>query len=267
VGGLRFDLNHLNGDDPTTDNFLEQGFMWVDLTDTLKLTFGKFNAPMGFELLDPNQMYQFSHAMVFNFGVPTNVTGVMVSTSYRFFDLSVYLVNGWDQITDDNRHKTVGGRLGVTLREGFNFGFSVISGDEGTEIRDGGNGLFNRTVVDLDTTITALPGFTIGGELNWGSDEDQSVIEPGADAEWVAWLVMVNFAFPTNDKVGITFRYDGFRDEEGARLGSGIKETRNALTFSPSYSFGKGFGALLESNIRFPTRTCSRTGTGLSGIN
>ena len=43
------------------------------------LTFGKFNAPIGFELLDAPDMYQYSHSLVFSRGLPTNLTGAMLA--------------------------------------------------------------------------------------------------------------------------------------------------------------------------------------------
>lgn len=52
--------------------------------------------------------------------------------------------------------------------------------------------------------------------------------------------------FPHQEQAQVTFRYDGFLDEEGARLGSGVRETRNSFTFCPIYEVGNGFKAQLE---------------------
>lgn len=125
-----------------------------------------------------------SHSLVFTYGLPTNVTGAMLSGARGMFDLQFHVTNGWDLITDNNRHKTFGGRLGVTPREGVNIGFSAMTGKEGSD--ENGAETHNLTALDMDTTITVLPGIVIGGELNWDSFEDQSVIEPGADAKWKA---------------------------------------------------------------------------------
>lgn len=231
VGGLRVDIQHVKGSTGTTDEVLEQGYVWVNLGSDLKLTFGKFNAPIGFELLDPNDMYQYSHAMIFNYGLPTNLTGAMVSGGAGIVDFAVYAVNGWDLINDDNDKLTVGGRVGVTPLEGVNVGVSYITGDEGAAETE-------LSVVDVDATITVIEDLTIGAEYNSG--------EIGS-AEWSGFLVMVNYVF--TDKIALTLRYDSFNDKDGARLGSGSEETRNAITVSPSYAIADGFGVLAEYRL------------------
>tara|TARA_B100000959_G_scaffold21478_1_gene20748 strand:+ start:160755 stop:161777 length:1023 start_codon:yes stop_codon:yes gene_type:complete len=239
LGGLRLDLQHLNNTD-TGDEVMEQGYVWLDLTAGTNLTFGKFNAPIGFELGDPNEMYQFSHAMVFDYGLPGNLTGAMVSGGSGIIDFAVYAVNGWDLIADDNKEKTIGGRIGLTPMEGVNLGVSHISGKEGAASD-------NLSVLDVDLTITTIENLTIGGEFNSGTHAKASVVTAGADATWAGWLVMANYAF--TDKVALTLRYDEFDDKDGARLGSGITEKRNAVTISPSYAIGDGFGVLAEYRL------------------
>lgn len=243
AGGLRADFNYRNVDgDLDADKVLEQGYVWIDLPAGFAFTFGKFNAPIGFELLDPTDMYQYSHAMVFNYGVPTNITGAMVSGAFGVVDLSVYVVNGWDIITDDNKDKTVGGRLGVTPLEGLNVGASYITGKEGSDA--GGAETSNLSVFDVDATFTMIDRLTVGAEYNMGTYEGMSAVDAGEDAEWSAWLVMANYAF--TDKVGLTLRYDAFDDKDGARLGGGVAETRQSYTVSPSYAIAEGFGVLAE---------------------
>ncbi|MBI4665987.1 MAG: outer membrane beta-barrel protein [Nitrospinae bacterium] len=258
VGGLRVDLNYRSTDRMTAvsasetettatvpglaDITAEQAFIYANLPAGLKLTVGKFNAPIGFELVDPNQMFQYSHAMVFIYGLPTNLTGAMVSGASGMVDFSVYGVNGWDKISDDNKDKTIGGRLGLTPVEGVNVGLSYITGKEGSDA-DGASPN-NLSAFDIDSTITAIPGLTIGLEYNSGKYEKQSVVNPGKDADWAGYLVMANYA--VTEKIGLTLRYDSFDDKEGARFGSGVKEKRDAFTIAPIYTIAPGFVARAE---------------------
>ena len=78
---------------------LEQGFVSYtpEFLPGTAVTFGKFNAPIGFELLDAPDMYQFSHALVFDHGLPTNLTGAMIARPLGDkADVAAYWVNGWD---------------------------------------------------------------------------------------------------------------------------------------------------------------------------
>jgi hypothetical protein len=77
------------------------------------LTFGRFNAPLGFELVDPNEMFQFSHSLVYTYGLPVNLTGAMVRKAWDGgLDARAYAVNGWDRNDETNQVPTWGGRVG-----------------------------------------------------------------------------------------------------------------------------------------------------------
>lgn len=264
---VRADINYLSGDAGTVtltgagaatattdaltfDNLVEQGYLTYNLPigEGIALSVGKFNAPIGFELLDPVDMYQFSHALVFNFGLPTNLTGIMGSTTFTdMVDLSVYFVNGWDNNIDNNDTKTAGGRLGITPIEGINIGFSVISGsNEASGVNSTNN---NKTVVDVDLTVSIVENLIIGAEYNSGKDEGASVLTVGGDAKWSAYLLMAHYDF--TDRYGLTARYDYFDDEDGARLGNtvmgvGVGNTRTAYTIAPTFALGDSAVMLFE---------------------
>ena len=220
------------------DEIVEQGYITIN-AGAITLTFGKFNAPIGFELLDAPDMYQYSHAMVFDYGLPGNLTGVMASGGSGIIDYAVYVVNGWDNNTDDNTDKHIGGRLGVTPSEGINVGLSYISGNVGTDPNK-----VSQTVMDIDFTYTRQENLTIGAEYNMGTVAESSVVDPGDDATWTAYLVMAHYDF--SDKFGVTARYDSFNDEDGLALGAGVKEIRNAITVAPTFAIAEGLGGLIE---------------------
>jgi len=243
---LRFDLNHApnGGGAETADAIVEQGYLTITPPGGITLTFGKFNAPIGFELLDAPDMYQYSHALVFTNGLPTNLTGLMASGALgETIDFSAYVANGWDNNPDTNKNKTVGGRIGITPMEGVNLGFSAITGDDSDQAKE------NMTVFDIDGTITMIPNLTVGLEFNWGKENKDSSVTSGEDADWFGYLVMGHYDY--SDWGGITVRYDYFDDEDGGRLtraaaATDNKDVRQAFTVSPTFVIGDGFGALFE---------------------
>ncbi|MFQ5432768.1 MAG: outer membrane beta-barrel protein [Nitrospinota bacterium] len=240
---LRFDIESSSD----TSLSIEQGYILVN-AGAATLTFGKFNAPIGWELLDAPDMYQYSHSMVFDNGLPTNLTGVMVSGGSGIFDISVYFVNGWDKNGDDNKERTIGTRVGLTTSEALNIGLSYISGKEGPE-DDPATGAIEKplglTVTDIDLTYTPTEQFTLGAEYNMGTHKESSTVTAGDDATWNGYLVTAHYNF--NDTWGLTLRYDAFNDEDGERLGGGVgKEKRNALTIAPTFSIAEGLGGLIE---------------------
>ncbi len=241
-GSIRVDLEWVNDGLGGFDLDAEQGYVTYSplALKTTGFTFGKFNAPIGFELLDPHDMYQFSHALVFNYGLPTNLTGLMVNQEIESgFDLTAYLTNGWDENFDFNQGKTIGGRIGYSPDSRWAVGFSAITGDQDESLGDTTTLEHKLTVFDVDLTITPNEKLTIGGEYNQGTDEVS-----GITYKWAGFLAM--FHYDLNDLLGFTMRYDYFDDKDGTRLGSGISEKRTALTFCPTFSLGNGMGALIE---------------------
>ncbi len=233
---LRADIDYTNDGEGGFSADLEQGYLvvYADWSKGVDFTFGKLNIPMGFELLDAVDMYQFSHSLLFNYAIPTNVTGLMISpTISDKLDLSLYVVNGWDVNNDNNKDKTFGGRLGITPKEGVNFG---LSGIIGAEKNDNGDDL--RSVFDLDITITTVENLTLGGEFNIGSEEigDES-------GNWTGVMVMAHY--DCSDWAGITGRFDLLDDDDGLRFGEGSQQ-RISITVAPTFTVADGAGILLE---------------------
>ncbi|MCK5147651.1 outer membrane beta-barrel protein [bacterium] len=234
-GSIRADLEWVSDGAGGMALEAEQGYVKYGC-----MTFGKFNAPIGFELLDAPDMFQFSHALVFNFGLPTNLTGIMFNHDFNNgLDIALHLSNGWDQNVDINKGKTFGGRVGYAFGgDKGGLGLSLIRGAQ-----NGPEGEY-LTVLDVDLTFNPVPALTIGGEFNKGSD-----YVAGLTVDWIGFLLMTHYDF--TEKTGLTFRYDFFDDIDGARLGSGVAEKRQALTFAPTFSLGDGMAALFEFRIDF----------------
>ncbi|MFQ5456211.1 MAG: outer membrane beta-barrel protein [Nitrospirota bacterium] len=240
IASLRTDLNFTGTDPLTRDDIIEQGFVTLTLLrggDTT-LTIGKFNAPIGFELLDAPDMYQFSHALVFKNGLPTNLTGLQVSKGLGdMADISLYIVNGWDVMEDNNDGKTFGGRLGISPDDEIGLGLSYITGPEQDSNDDN-----NRSVLDIDASVSSIQNLLIGAEFNLGKEEGIGI--GGGDANWLGYLVMMHYDL--KDWVGFTFRYDYFNDKDGQRTGLGKEVVEQAVTFAPTFTIADGMGALIE---------------------
>jgi len=246
--GLRFDLNAFPSDSTagglnggatagtiTGDALFEQGYITYSIPglplldeEGLTFTLGKFNAPIGWELLDAPDMYQFSHALVFNYGLPTNLTGAMLSASAGLVDASIYYTGGLDKNgTTAGGAKTYGGRLGITPIEGVNVGFSYIQ-DKNTN----GIGGAALKVTDIDATIELIENLLIGTEYN------ETKNKFGAGVRTQGFMLMSHYDF--TDMFGVTARYDYF-DFDRAVAG---KST--AYTGAVTAALGGGLGALLE---------------------
>jgi hypothetical protein len=203
-----------------------------------KLLAGKFYAPIGFELADPPDLYQFSNSLVFANLIPTELVGIM--GAYKIndtFDVKVYTSGPWD---DDAAalsvsQKNVGGRFGVSLGDLGGVGLSGVGGVQG-------DGITQRAAIDLDAALTPAEGLLIGAEFNvnlirqfYGTkpvtDVTTGAIIKNEKSEFVmpmGFLVMANYAF--TDLFNLTLRYDMVMD---ADTGDGVKEASGAPLFGP----------------------------------
>jgi len=236
---LYFDLGFTDAGDDNNAN-IDQAFVTLTapVGDGIKFTLGKFDAPIGFESVDAPDMYQYSHALVFDNGIALFHTGAMIDTSLLdMIDLKFYAVNGWDNNADNNDEKTYGGRIGIRPFDKVNLGISYVWGPE----RDNNN-VDSRQIVDVDLTVEAIPNLIIGGEYNYGIEENASVERTDRDAEWAGGLAMLHYDFCKWS--GLTFRYGRFFDKDGGRTDT--KQTLQAYTVAPTFTIAEGFGALFE---------------------
>ena len=212
---LRADIDFIEDGVSVEQAFISFKLFKVRGVATPTVTFGKFNAPIGYELLDAPDMYQFSHSLVFDNALPTNLSGLSISQNLGVgLDLVVYIANGWDVNFADDSLMIFGGRLGFGGIEGLGLGVSAIQNDA------------QDMIIDLDSEVTMVPNLTLGFEYNTGGKDD-------AGENISGWLVMANYAFSS---FAVTFRQDAWGEA-------------GSTTISPSYGIADGAGMLFEYRI------------------
>ncbi|MFQ5703250.1 MAG: outer membrane beta-barrel protein [Gemmatimonadales bacterium] len=195
--------------------------------DEVNIWFGRFDVPFGFERDDEPLNFQPTNSFNFEFARPIKFTGVMVNyTPLPVVSLSTFVVNGWDQTVDNNKGKTVGARVSFLPYE---FSALSVTGVYGPEKDD--NTSDQRFLLDIDFTAQPLNSLILGGEFNFGTEENSAI--DGGDADWVGGS-LTSFLRLTGN-VGITVRYDVFDDTDGARTGD--KRTLQSLTLAPMLFF------------------------------
>ncbi|MCA9519585.1 MAG: outer membrane beta-barrel protein [Myxococcales bacterium] len=182
--------------------------------------FGKFNAPIGTESVEAPDKNEISFSLVNSKATPTNVTGLLVGVSHDYFELALFVVNGWDQLSDPNADKTFG--LSATVKyQWLAVGVGVISGK--------GAGAFSETydanrstVLDVNLSLTPLQKkmlIVLEGNVGFGS---------GGVAEGKRWWgVLALWYYEPIKYLGVTLRYSLFRDRDGLQ-GLGARQAEEA---------------------------------------
>jgi hypothetical protein len=252
---LRADIEYVNDGQGGFGFDLEQGYMAWNTGGNWKwqFTFGKFNAPIGYESADPTGMYQYSFGLVSSYCLPGNLTGVMVSLADpKLVSWSLYAVNGWDVNTDNNKDKTVGTHFRFNPQSNLTFGVSAITGPELDN-----NNSSRRTVVDCDLTYNPLPVWLVGAEFNTGWES--KVLADNGTAQWSGILLMSNVQFA--QRYGITARLDYLNDRDGSRTST--PQELKAFCLSPSIKIVDGLTGLFEVRYDWSNRGTFARGNGV----
>ena len=177
---------------------------------SLDLKIGRYNTPIGFEVIDAVGNPLFSHGYLFNYAIPFTHTGIQ--GDFKINDhIAVYYgaTFGWDVFDDQNGNIThMAGAYG-NVTEKWKYAFNAITGAEGSEDNEW------RTVFNLVTTYQWTEAFSTSADFvyGFGQSGDQS------DTYW--WGVAAYATYRFNPQLAATLRGEYFLDRDGTRFVEG----------------------------------------------
>jgi hypothetical protein len=209
------------------------------LGEGLTVAFGKFVALLGAEVIEAPDNFNISRSFLFGFAIPFTHTGLLLGYPVAdLVDRTVGVVNGWDNIDDNNDAKTGIARRGFNIAENPTLASAGIYGAEQPG-RDGPK----RWAIDLVTTFKPLPALTLVLNDARGHEDDAIALDGGlADAAWHGLEPIVHRAFA--DKFSLALRGEFFSDKDGARTGRAQDLWEGTLT--ASYRWVEHFETRLE---------------------
>ena len=196
----------------------------------LQIDVGKFVTPAGAEVIESNANWNYSRSVLFYYAIPFFHYGARAK--YAFNDkvaLTGYLVNGWNNIVDNNSGKTAGFTLSWNPNKKFGIAQTYLAGPElapslalGSTVDPAGS---NKSFRQLwDTVITLAPTakltFMINGDYGRG-DRYVSPVTAGmtSPVNWYGAAGYVKYAI--NSKYTLAGRYEYFNDPQGFMTGLG----------------------------------------------
>lgn len=212
----------------------------------LRLDLGKFATPMGYEVIDGYDGYNDNATRSFLFGYAIPFTHTGLKLSYPFSDRAagmIYLVNGWDNATDNNGKKSVGAQLGLTPCAAFSAYVNFLSG---VESPDGfGNA---RWVLDGVANWKVTPGLSIGLNADTGR-EDVTVLQGDVHFETRAtWSGLAGYLrYAVCERLALIARGETFRDQYGVR--TGLDQRLTEFTLTPELKVAPGL--VLRADLRY----------------
>jgi hypothetical protein len=209
---------------------------------------GKFATLLGYEVLKTQDAFNhnISHSILFGFSIPFTHTGILLSAplgEMATFDIGV--VNGWDNVEDNNDNKTLLAGFGLTPSDTFSL---YVAGTYGGEQNSLDNSIPGAGAGSKRGVVTANATFTVSDQLSFAIDSvygnETDLIPDGSKRKDANWYGVAGYAmFDVDDRLSVALRSEVFDDPDGAR---GFDATVWEITPTLSYKLTDHVLARLE---------------------
>lgn len=205
--------------------------------DGLTVDVGKFGTFVGAEVLDTIDNFQYQQSILFGFAQPYYHTGVRTSYSASdMVDVGFYLVNGWNNSTDNNTGKSVGWSIAVSPNDNFSISQGYLGGPE----LDGLNNPWRHL---FDTVISASVNDQVEFLFNYdyGFDAEHQPHFERTAWQGIAGAVRVSTA---DKKWAFSPRFEYFSDKDA--FATGIVQDLKEITLTADYRARPNFSTKFE---------------------
>jgi len=243
VGGFGYKLKaavgettkfiHSSGLGNPSDSFdLTEAFVdyVAPLGSGLKLQLGKFATYLGAEVIEARDNFNYSRSFLYDFATPFTHTGVMAG--YKFsevFAANLYLVNGWDVWTDNNKGKSIGASFVVAPIDPVQLTFNFMYGPE-----QANNTSNNRFLFDWIGAFKPTKKLTFMVNVDYGQEE-KVPLNHGNNSKWYGVAAYAKYDF--TEFISASVRGEYFDDKNGVR--TGIAQKLKEITLTTEFKIAK----------------------------
>ena len=205
------------GFDGSDDFELREAFVTYNLPVAgISVKAGKFATLLGYEVMKTNSNFNhnISHSILFGFSIPFTHTGVLVSAPItEQVGVDIGVVNGWDNVDDNNTGKTLLAGLGVQPSDMLSFYAAGTYGSESDPRDDGGSGAGSkRGTLTVNSAIVVTDQLSFVLDAVYGHESDLLTL-PGKteDAYWYGFGAYA--LFDLDERWSLALRGEVFDDE------------------------------------------------------
>ena len=248
--GKAFDIIH-GADRAGPMRYIEQAYIsWKPSPrQGFQLDFGKFASSAGAEVIETNQNWNYSRSLLFVWACPYYHFGLRAAAPIgKHFSGGVQLLNGWNNVVDNNSAKTIG-LTGVFSASRLTWSNTYYAGPEKTGTNRGWRHLY-------DTTLQFKPGSKTSFYLNFNCGSDRKI--GGGSNRWTGVAGAARVA-PTR-WFALSSRLEWFGDADG--FATGVPQVLKEFTLTSEFTIWKSVMLRPEfrrdwSNRPFFDRGCS----------
>lgn len=261
--GRAFDIiSQVAEKQPEIFRYIEQAYVTLKPAKAkgLQLDFGKFVTSAGAEVIETSSNWNYSRSLLFSWAIPYYHFGLRTSIPIgKYFTGGVQVVNGWNNVEDNNSGKTIGLTGAITTKK-FAWTNAYYAGPENPGTNKGWRQLF-------DTVLLLTPSDKLNAYLNFDYGQNKNI--PGSIPTVSKWYGLAGAVhFQPNSKWAFTPRLEWFKDRDGFATGTGVAQDLKEVTLTGEYKMLEGLLGRLEyrrdwSNQPFFVRGNTVTLSGL----
>ena len=177
----------------------------------LQIKVGRVPTLMGLEVIETYANPNWSEGNQLIYAENFTGTGVSVETKFNnYVDAQFRVINGWDQVADNNTHRSLMGRVGLYPNALTSLGIVGYWGPE-----EAGDNTANRYGVDA-LVWRKLGRVSLWVQGDYGKEQQNAALaDPTQDAQW--WALGGWITYDASSSLGLALRGDYLNDENGAR--------------------------------------------------
>jgi hypothetical protein len=204
------------------------------LTGKVQWDAGKFVTPMGAEVLESQDNWNYSRSILFGYAIPFYHVGLRATyTVDPKLTLGALLVNGWNNVSENNGDKTV--HVSLTLKPNANLTW-VANYMVGKEAPDTAAVRDTRNLFDTTLTYAATPKLSLQANVDYGKE---------GPVEW--WGVAAYAKYQATAAWAVAGRYEYVDDSKGGFMTIGGKA--QSVTLTSDHLIAGGLRARLEYRL------------------
>jgi hypothetical protein len=226
--------------DKNTDNYIEQAYISATPPKWhgTEIDFGQFVTSAGAEVIEANNDWNYSRSILFAWAIPFYHFGLRTSTPVtKSWTAGVQLVNGWNNVVNNNGGVTVG-LTSLYTKPKFNWALNYYVGPENDNTQKG-----YRNLIDTTVNLTPTPKFSAYINYDYGQNRTAAAGDtPEDSAHWQGFAIDTDFQVSAHNSFSARGEY--FDDNQG--FATGTAQKLKEVTGTYQYKWAHGLEARVE---------------------
>ena len=186
----------------------------------LQVDVGKFVTPMGAEVIESKDNWNYSRGLLFTYAIPFFHFGARAKYNFNDkYNVTGFVVNGWNNIVDQNSGKTYGFSFVGNPTKKVSYTINYLAGPEGSPsgVASFDTEDFWRQMWDAVVTYNPTAKLSLMGNFDYGRGDRISADLTKPPVTWFGGAGYAKYAVTANDYVAA--RYEYFEDHNGFMTG------------------------------------------------